>query len=172
MVSITWIFIVSIITVFIELTWSNLGVMFSGALFLCFYFTVAYGTMSGLISGAVVCIAIEFFFNRNTTALPLLILLVFYGRTWRNLGDRRSAIPQCFSGGIIGLIYYLYTFYLENVSIIIDSFPHVFLKLFPLIATLVTSAFMYPLLIYIFDKISLSLGLNTFSMQSRIQYKL
>ncbi len=171
MVNITWIFVVSVTIVFMELAWSDLGVIFPGALFLCFYFTVAYGAMSGLISGAFVCIAIEFFFNRNTTALPLLVLLVLYGRIWRNLGDRRTAIPQCFSGGIIGIIYYLYTFYLENFSIIVKSFPHLFPKFIPLIATIVTSAFIYPLLIYILDQISLRLGLNTFSMQSRIQYK-
>ncbi len=171
MVSTTWIFIVSITIFFIELTWSDFGVVFPGALFLCVYFTVAYGTTSGLIAGASVCIAIEFFFNRNATALPLLIFLVSYGRILRSLGDRRSVIPQFFSGAVTGLIYYSYTFYTENFSIVVQLFPQLTFNVIPLITTLLISAFMYPLLIYVLDRFSSNLGLNTFSMQQRVHYR-
>jgi len=168
MVKSAWFIIVTILVFLIEIIFCNWDLLLPGALFICFYFSVTFGMAYGLIPGAVVCIFIEFFHGRQTTVLPLLLLIIFYSKFWRNLGDRRSLLPQCFSGSIISILYYIFCIQGENLNPAVPVFFNISAFFQPILFTVIVSAAGFPTLIFILDLISKNIGLETFRMQSKI----
>ncbi len=168
MIKIIWIFIVAFLCVMIEITGCNQGIFIPGVLFLCFYLVVCYNILTGAAVATCACLATEIFLGRSTTALPLLVPLVFYAQFWRLAGYRRSLAPQSISGVLIGVVYLTYSIVMPRLSNSETLIPNISAFIVFIGVTSIISALGFPLLLAFLDFCSARIDLSLFQTKRRI----
>lgn len=157
-----WLFIISFLTVYIEIICGNIGFFFPGSLFLCYYLTVSYNTAIGFFIGALTSIICEVTLGRGSSCLPMLIPLVIYAEFWRHVGDRQFLFPQSVSGAMIGFFSYLFYVVSDNIQSGIALMPLNLSAVTSFSITIMISAVGLPVYLFFLDSAAGLIDMNIF----------